>query len=178
VPCGGERPSRAGPKGRSPLTGYVTVKLVWLVAVPTAVVTVMRPVAAPEGTLVTIWVAVSDTMVAGVPSNATAVAPDRLLPVMVTVVPAAPEAGVKPLTAGVTCRPRRSRRPSCGHRKSRRRVGYVPIWRRCRRASRCRAGWRRRFLLATRGPVTAGVYSGKIAVTEPATVTIDLATLL
>jgi hypothetical protein len=78
------------------------VKLVWLVAVPSGVVTVMGPVAAPAGTLVTIWVAVWDTMVAGVPSNATAVALDRFWPVMVTVVAAAPEAGVKPLTAGVT----------------------------------------------------------------------------
>jgi hypothetical protein len=37
------------------------VKLAWLVAVPAGVVTVMGPVAAPEGTVVTIWVAVADT---------------------------------------------------------------------------------------------------------------------
>jgi hypothetical protein len=41
------------------------VKLAWLVAVPTGVVTVMRPVAAPDDTVVTIWVAVSETIVAG-----------------------------------------------------------------------------------------------------------------
>ena len=78
------------------------MKLAWLVAVPTGVVTVTGPVAAPAGTLVTTWVAVSDTTAAGVPSNATLVAFDRFWPVMVTVVPAAPEAGVKLLTAGVT----------------------------------------------------------------------------
>jgi hypothetical protein len=50
-------------------------------------------VAAPEGTAVTIWVAVADTMAAAVRSNATAVAADRFRPVTVTVVAAAPEAG-------------------------------------------------------------------------------------
>jgi hypothetical protein len=78
------------------------VKLVGLVAVPAGVLTVMRPVAAPAGTVVTIWVAVADTMAAGVPPNATAVAAGRFWPVMVTVVPAAPEAGVKPAIFGVT----------------------------------------------------------------------------
>ena len=34
--------------------GQVTVKLWWLVAVPAGVVTVMRPVVAPAGTVVTI----------------------------------------------------------------------------------------------------------------------------
>jgi hypothetical protein len=57
------------------------------------VVTVMWPVAAAVGTVVTIWLAVADTMVAAVPPNATAVAADRFWPVMVTVVPAAPAAG-------------------------------------------------------------------------------------
>ena len=66
------------------------MNLVWLVAVPAGVVTVMGPVAAPAGTVVTIWVAVADTMVAVVPSNATAVAAYRFWPVIVTVVPAAP----------------------------------------------------------------------------------------
>lgn len=42
------------------------MKLAWLAAVPAGVVTVIRPVAAPVGTWVTIWVALSDTMVAGV----------------------------------------------------------------------------------------------------------------
>jgi hypothetical protein len=36
------------------------VNLVWLVAVPAGVVTVMRPVAAPAGTVVTIWVKGTD----------------------------------------------------------------------------------------------------------------------
>ena len=73
-----------------------------LVAVPAGVVTVMRPVAAPAGTVMTTWVAAADTMVAGVPPNATAVAAARFWPVMVTVVPAAPEAGLTPLISGVT----------------------------------------------------------------------------
>src|SRR5579863_5465390 len=38
--------------------GWVTVKVAWLMAVPAGVVTVMRPVAAPAGTLVRILVAV------------------------------------------------------------------------------------------------------------------------
>ena len=71
------------------------MNFVWLEAVPAGVVTVMGPVAAPAGTVVTIWVAVADTMAAGVPSNATAVASDRFRPARVTVVPAGPEAGVK-----------------------------------------------------------------------------------
>ena len=62
----------------------------------------MRPVVAPAGTLVTILVAVSDTMLALVWLNATLVAPVGFWPAMVTVVPAFPEAGVKPLIPGVT----------------------------------------------------------------------------
>src|SRR2546425_712871 len=58
---------------------------------PAGVVTAMRPVAAPTGTTVTILAAVSDTILAGVPSNAARVAPDMLRPVVVTLVPAAPE---------------------------------------------------------------------------------------
>ena len=57
---------------------------------------------APEGTWVTIWVAVSDTMVAEVPLKATRVAPERFWPLMGTVVPTGPEVGVKLLTVGVT----------------------------------------------------------------------------
>ncbi len=79
-----------------------TVKVALLVAVPAGVVTVMWPVVAAAGTVVTILVAVSDAMVAAVPLNATLVAPDRFWPVMVTVVPGAPEVGVKLLIFGVT----------------------------------------------------------------------------
>jgi hypothetical protein len=78
------------------------VKVALLVAVPAGVVTEMWPVVAPAGTVVTILVAMSDTTVATVALNATLVAPERFWPVMVTVVPAAPEAGVKLLIPGVT----------------------------------------------------------------------------
>jgi hypothetical protein len=46
-----------------------------LLAMPAG--TVVRPVVAPVGTLVTIMVAVSDVMSDGVPLNTTAVAPER-----------------------------------------------------------------------------------------------------
>ena len=73
-----------------------------LVAVPAGVVTETWPVVAPAGTLVTILVAVSDTMAARVPWKATAVAPERFRPAMVTEAPAAPEVGVSLLILGVT----------------------------------------------------------------------------
>jgi hypothetical protein len=49
--------------------------------VPAPLVTEMRPVVAPTGTVTTILVAVSETMVAGVPWKATSVAPETLRPV-------------------------------------------------------------------------------------------------
>ncbi len=76
------------------------MKVAVLVAVPAGVVTEVWPVVAAVGTAVTIWVAVSDTMVAGVPLNATLVAPERFWPVMVTVVPTVPDVGLKPLISG------------------------------------------------------------------------------
>ena len=57
----------------------------------------MGPLVAPVGTAVTIVVAVSELMVAVVPAKVTMVAWERLIPLIVTVVPGAPEAGVKPL---------------------------------------------------------------------------------
>jgi len=56
----------------------VTLKVVTLIAVPTLVVTVTRPVVAPFGTLATIFVAVSDTMTAVLPLKATPTRPERL----------------------------------------------------------------------------------------------------
>src|SRR5204863_3148830 len=83
-------------------SGQVTVKLVALVAVPAGVVTVMWPVVAAGGTFATILIAVSETIVAVVPLNATCVAPARLWPLIVTSVSAGPDLGVKPAIAGVT----------------------------------------------------------------------------
>src|SRR6266567_3932249 len=78
------------------------MKVPALIAVPAAVVTERRPVVAPVGTTVTIWVAVSETMVAGVPLKVTSVAPRRLWPAIVTVVPTGPDVGVNPSIQGVT----------------------------------------------------------------------------
>ena len=57
---------------------------------------------APAGTVTTTFVAVSETMVAGVPGKATPMACARLRPVMVTVVPAAPDLGETLMIHGVT----------------------------------------------------------------------------
>jgi hypothetical protein len=61
----------------------------------------MRPVVAPVGTVVTIWVAVFDVIVAVVPLNFTEVAPVKFVPVMVTEVPTGPEVGVNDVMVGL-----------------------------------------------------------------------------
>ena len=71
-----------------------------LLAVPFGVVTVMGPLVAPEGTVVVICVSDVTVNVAAVPLNATAVAPVKLLPVIVTAVPGAPLDGVNDVIAG------------------------------------------------------------------------------
>ena len=71
-----------------------------LVAVPSGVVTVIGPLPAPAGTVVLICVADTTVKVALVPLNPTAVAPPRFVPVIVTAVPAAPLAGLKPVIVG------------------------------------------------------------------------------
>src|SRR5215217_6928066 len=55
----------------------------------------MRPVVAPVGTVVATDVEDTTLNVAGVPLNRTAVAPERLVPVTVTAVPARPAPGEK-----------------------------------------------------------------------------------
>jgi len=78
----------------------VTVKLPVLVAVPPAVVTLTGPVVAPAGTIA--WTNASDRTVklAPAPLKVTAVAPLRFEPLMLTVVPAGPFAGLKLPIAG------------------------------------------------------------------------------
>jgi len=76
-------------------TAYVTEKAVGLVTRPRGVVTVIFPVFAPVGTAVTSLVALSLVILAAVPSKLTAVAPERLMPLRVTVVPGLPEVGEK-----------------------------------------------------------------------------------
>jgi hypothetical protein len=82
-----------------------TAKSVALVAVPPGVVTVILPVVAPAGTVVTIWFAVFDVIVAVVPLNFTEVAPVRFVPVMITEVPTGPELGVNEVMVGTEAVP-------------------------------------------------------------------------
>lgn len=80
--------------------GEVTVKLVELVAVPPAVLTLHGPVVAPLGTVAVIDVAEFTTYVAATPFNATLFAPVNRVPVSVTDVPEFPLVGVKLVSVG------------------------------------------------------------------------------
>jgi hypothetical protein len=77
-----------------------TVNAPLLVAVPPGVVTLSGPVVAPAGTVA--WIAVAEFTVklALTPLNATAVAPVKLVPLIVTLVPTGPLVGVKPVIVG------------------------------------------------------------------------------
>ena len=77
-------------------------KLVALVAGPAGVVTLNGPDVAPAGTVV--WITVSDVTVnvALTPLNATAVAPVKLVPLIVTLIPTAPLVGAKLVIFGST----------------------------------------------------------------------------
>ena len=79
---------------------FTTVKLVALVAVPPGVMTLTVPVVAPAGTVA--WIAVAEfTMnVAPTPLNRTAVAPLKFVPLIVTLNPTGPLAGVKLVIVG------------------------------------------------------------------------------
>jgi hypothetical protein len=85
LPLVGENPEIVG-------AGIVTVKFVALVAVPPGVVTVILPVVAPVGTLVSIRVPWAFTVndAAATPLNRTAVAPANPLPLIRTAVPTGP----------------------------------------------------------------------------------------
>src|SRR5439155_13323170 len=80
--------------------GVVTVKLLALVAVPPGVLTWIGPLVAPLGTVAVIWVLVFTVKLAAVPLKRTAVAPVKLVPVMVTEVPTGPLVGLKELMLG------------------------------------------------------------------------------
>jgi hypothetical protein len=80
--------------------GIRTLKAVALVAVPPGVLTAMAPVVAPAGTVAVICVALALKAVAFTPLNATTVAADRLLPLIVTDVPTRPLTGEKPVIEG------------------------------------------------------------------------------
>jgi hypothetical protein len=78
----------------------LTLKFVELVAVPPGVVTLIRPVVAPLGTVV--WICASDATVnvAAALENLTAVAPLNPVPLIVTAVPTLPLDGLNDVIRG------------------------------------------------------------------------------
>jgi hypothetical protein len=78
----------------------VTVKSDELVAVPCGVVTAIRPVVAPRGTVAVTCVSESRVNVALTPAKVTDVAPVKPLPAMTTLVPTAPTVGSKLVIVG------------------------------------------------------------------------------
>ena len=80
--------------------GFVTVKLLLLVAVPSGVVTLRGPVVAPAGTVAEICVDELTVKVALVPLNLTDVAPVKFVPLIVTLVPTGPLVGEKLVMVG------------------------------------------------------------------------------
>src|SRR5437879_11659594 len=80
--------------------GFITMKLLPLVAVPPDVVTLMGPVVAPAGTVACITVAEFTVKLALTPLNRTAVAVVKLVPLMVTLVPTDPLVGAKLVIVG------------------------------------------------------------------------------
>src|SRR5207248_2848168 len=79
-----------------------TAKLVALVAVPPGVVTLSGPVVALDGTVALIVVAEVTVKAAPLPLKFTAVAPVNVVPVIVTLAPTGPKAGVKLVIVGDT----------------------------------------------------------------------------
>src|SRR6267378_2626382 len=75
--------------------GLITVKLPALLAVAAGLVTLMGPEAAPAGTVAVIALAELTVKLALVPLNRTAVAVLKFVPLIVTLVPTGPLAGVK-----------------------------------------------------------------------------------
>jgi hypothetical protein len=80
--------------------GTVTVKSSELRPVPPGVVTSIRPVFAPAGTVVSIRVLDTVVKLAEVPSNRTLVAPSKFVPVSVTEVPTGPRFGEQDTMVG------------------------------------------------------------------------------
>jgi len=77
------------------------VKLVVLVTLPAALVTVIGPVVPPVGTLVVTVVPEASTVkVAATPLKSTEVVPRKLVPVRLTVSPTFPKLGLKLVTVG------------------------------------------------------------------------------
>src|SRR5439155_23354990 len=80
--------------------GLMTVKLLPLLAVPPSFPTRRSSDLAPDGTVAVIAVAEFTVKLALVPLNRTAVAPVKLVPLIVTLVPTGPLVGVKLVMVG------------------------------------------------------------------------------
>jgi len=80
----------------------VGVKLLLLQSVPFGVFTLIQPLSAPPGTVAVICVPDTTAKLAGTRKKVTTVAPLKFVPVIVTVVPIVPLAGVNELMCGVT----------------------------------------------------------------------------
>src|SRR5207302_475759 len=82
------------------VVSLITVKLLELLAEPPGVMTLIGPLEAPAGTVA--WIAVAELTVrtALVAPNCTAVVPVKLVPLIVTLVPAGPLTGVKLVIVG------------------------------------------------------------------------------
>ena len=83
----------------------VTVKSLLLPPVPAVVVTLIGPVVAPVGTVAVIWVLETTVKAASVPLKVTVLAPVKLFPPIVTVVPTGPLVGLKELIVGAFVAP-------------------------------------------------------------------------
>jgi hypothetical protein len=79
-----------------------TVNALALVAVPPGVVTLSGPVVAPAGTVASITLSDVTVKVMAVPLTVTAVAPVKVVPLIVTAVPTGPLAGAKLVIFGLT----------------------------------------------------------------------------
>ena len=86
--------------GENDVIVAATAKFAVLVALPAGVVTPILPVVAPAGTVAVILMAELTVNAAAVPLKATAVAPVKFAPLMTTLAPTAPLAGVKPVIRG------------------------------------------------------------------------------
>jgi hypothetical protein len=85
----------------------ITTKSLALLAVPSAFVTLIGPVLAPLGTTAVICVFETTLKpLAGIPLNATAVVPLKLLPLIVMLVPAIPWMGLNEVMTGALLEPR------------------------------------------------------------------------
>lgn len=130
-----------------------TVKLAELVAVPPGVVTEIVPVTAPVGTVTVIWVGESTVKLPPpTPLKVTAVAPVRLVSVIVTELPGAPVVGANELIVGgaaESCDPAAAparRRPRLRRCRSR---ALRPRQSSCRRSRWGSAGTRPRWCRPT-----------------------------